>query len=240
MSGGRDLRTASAGPASAYATHEAWLAEGARLVESRSTASWAFADWLRTGVDAWGEAALREAVNRSGNSPRKISNYLTTAKTYPPNRRRFALTFSHHLEVARLAPEEAERILDEAEAEGWTRGRTREVARDATQGGEIERLRRENAALKRRLKGKMIDPRAFAAQARDKFAASRRLMRGEGRRNAALAEAMAESEALEALHGNARLGLARDILRAANNLVADTDAYTERMAKAATVIRGPQ
>ena len=64
------------------------------------------------------------------------------------------------------------------------------------------------------------------------------MIRAEGRRAASLAEAMAESEAILGLHGNARRALAGDILRTANNLAADTNAVTERMARAASVING--
>ena len=237
MSDRPELRIVGSGQPLAFATLEEWLAAGARIVKARSAASWACADWIKDGVDKWGEDAARDAARVSGNSPGKISHYLTTATTYPPLRRRDTLTFSHHLEVARLPQADAERILDQAEAEGWSHRRTREAAREASPVGELERLRRENASLRRRLKGKQVDPRDEVERARDRFREMRRMMRGEGRRNATLAEAMAESEAIVSLHGNARRALARDILRAANNLVADTRAYTERMAKAATAIK---
>ena len=233
MSDKPGARVLDSWPAPAYASREAWRAAGARLIEARSTASWGFADWLKAGVDSWGEDAARDAAEASGNSPKKISNYLATATRYPPVRRRTALAFSHHLEVARLEPEAAERLLAQAEAEGWTHRRTREAARGASAAGENERLRRENAALKRQLRSAQLDSRDFAARARDRFAAGRRLMRDEGRRAASLAEAMAESEAMAAMHGNARRGLARDLLRLANSLAADTDATTARLAAAA-------
>ena len=238
MSDKRELRILEGGGEPNYGSREEWLAAGARFVETRSAVSWAYADWLKAGLDAWGEAALREAEAASGNSPKKISNYVVTATAYPPSRRRDGLTFSHHLEVARLGRSLADGLLARAEAEGWTQRKTREVAREATLPCENERLRRELALTKRQLREARLNARDFVERARAQLAASRRLLRGEGRRTAALAEAMAETEALESLHGNARLGLARDILRAANNLAADTNAVTERMARAAGAIKG--
>ena len=240
MSDKPGARVLDSWPAPAYASREAWRAAGARLIEARSTASWGFADWLKAGVDSWGEDAARDAAEASGNSPKKISNYLAVSITFPPVRRRTALAFSHHLEVARLAPEAAERLLAQAEAEGWTHRRTRAAAREASAAGENQRLRREVASLKRQLRSAQLDSRDFAERARDRFTAGRRLMRDEGRRTASLAEAMASSEAMAALHGNARRGLARDLLRLANAMAADTDATTARLAAAADTLNGDQ
>lgn len=238
MSDKPELRVLEGGQAPAYASHGEWLAAGARIVEAKSAASWTFADWLKAGVEQWAESVMRDAAKCSGNSQKKITNYLVVSTAFPPGRRRPALTISHHLEVARLAPAVGDRLLAKAEAEGWSVRETREAAGKASLVGENERLRRELARTRRQLREARLDPRDLANQARDKLAASRRVIRGGGRRTAALAEAMAASEALEGLHGNARLGLARDILRAANNLVADTRAYTERMARAAGAIKG--
>lgn len=236
MSGKPDLRVLESVQPLAFATREEWLAAIARFAKARSAASWACADGLKYGVGKWGDDAAREAARASGISAKKISAYLITATAYPPSRRRDALPFSLHLEVARLEPEAAERILNQAEAEDWSVRRAREAARAVTLAGDNERLRRENAALKRQLKGKRIDPRAFAGQVRDKLGEMRRAMRGEGRRAASLAEAIADSEALEGLHGNARRALARDFRRVANGLADDTEAVMDRLAKAADTI----
>ena len=238
MSDRRDLRVVGSGQALAFATREAWLAAGARFVETQSTASWDFADWLKAGVERWGESVTRDAAESSGNSPEKIRHYLVAATVYPLRRRRRTLTFTHHLEVARLDQVVADGLLDQAEAEGWSARQIREAAREASILGDNERLRRENAALKRQLKGKRIDPRAFAGQVRDKLGEMRRAMRGEGRRAASLAESIADSEALEGLHGNARRALARDLRRVANGLADDTEAVMGRLAEAADTIEG--
>lgn len=238
MSNKPDLHVLEGGQAPAYATREEWLAAGARFVETRSAVSWAYDDWLKAGVEQYGEDVALDAAKVSGNSPEKISNYLAAATTYPPFQRRNALTFSHHLEVARLGRNLADGLLARAEAEGWTQRKTREAAREATLPCENERLRRELALTKRQLREARLNARDFVERARAQLAVSRRLLRGEGRRTAAFAEAMAESEALESLHGNARLGLANVIVRTANDLAADTNAVTERMARAAGAIKG--
>ncbi len=46
-----------------------------------------------------------------------------------PSRRREVLSWSHHREVAALEPEDADALLDKAEAEGWTRQELRRQAK---------------------------------------------------------------------------------------------------------------
>ena len=114
------------------------------------------------------------------------------------------------------------------------------AARGASEADDNERLRRENAELRRRLKAREVDPRDVAERLRDRLANGRRTVRGEGRRMAAHAEEVAQSDALDGLHGNARRGLARDLRRLANGLADDTDQVTARLAAAADMIeQGP-
>lgn len=135
-----DLRVVAPGDsAPAFSTREDWLAAGRRLVDGRSEASWAFADWLAAGHGAWGKEAVEAAAEATGTSRGKIINYVTASKTYPLTRRRVRLTFSHHLEVAFLPDAERERLLDAAEAGvlgrlhgNARRGLVRDIQRAAT------------------------------------------------------------------------------------------------------------
>ena len=191
------------------------------------------------GHAAWGEDALRDAAETTGASPGKISNYLVVATGYPPFRRRNTLTFSHHLEVARLPEAEADELLDRAASESWTFRRTREAAREASLEGKLARLRRESAELKRALRAARSDARNVADQVREQLRAERQVVREAARRAAAAVEQIAASDVVAGLHGNARRGLARDVRRSAGGLAADVNVFLARIEAAAAVIEEP-
>ena len=85
--------------------------------------------------------------------------------------------------------------------------------RDSSQAGENARLRRENAELKRTIGQLRADARDVADHGRSRLDAERRVIRDSLRRLATAARELAEGDALDGLHGNARRGLARDIRR---------------------------
>ncbi|MDE0203324.1 MAG: hypothetical protein OXK73_12915 [Rhodospirillaceae bacterium] len=233
-----DLRVldCASGEAPAATDREAWIAAGRALAEGRSEASWEFADWLAAGHAAWGREALRKATEATGAPRGKIVNYLRAAKTYPPTRRRVGLTFSHHLEVAFLPEADGARILDAAEAGGWSHRETRSTAREASLEGKNARLRRENAELKRALKAAKADPRDTAAQTASRLGATRRLIKEEMGRAADLVEEVLKPETLDGLHGNARRGLARKIVATCTAIVGDVDRANERIGRAVAEI----
>ena len=216
----------------------AWIAAGRALALGRSEASWEFADWLAAGHQTWGKDAMQEAAEATGATPGKISHYLKTATVYPPLRRRNGPTFSHHMEVARLPQTEADRVLDQAEAEGWSHRATRAAAREASLEGRLARLAAENRALKRALKAAQTDARDAAAQASSRLGTTRRLIKDEMGRAADMIEELAEPGMLDGLHGNARRGLVKKIVASCKGVVADVSAANGRIAKAATKING--
>jgi len=235
-----EIRVVAPGPGeqSPATEREAWIAAGQALAQSRSQASWEFADWLAAGHAAWGKTAMEEAAEATDTSAGKIINYRKAAKTYPPTRRRVGLTFSHHLEAAFLPDTEREQLLDRAEAGNWSQRETRAAAREASLEGKLARARRENAELKRALKAARTDPRDAAAQAGARLGATRRLIREELNRTAGVIQETAESEALDGLHGNARRGLVARIVKEATGIVADVNAANARIAAAAEKIKG--
>ena len=222
----------------AAADREAWIAAGQALARDRSEASWEFADWLAAGHEAWGKEAMKVAAEATGATPGKISHYLKTATVYPPLRRRNSLTFSHHMEVARLPEADADHVLDEAEAEGWSHREIRAAARDASKDGKIARQAAEIRALKRALKAARTDPRDAAAQAGSRLGATQRLVKDEVNRAASMIEELAQPEILDGLHGNARHGLVKKITASCKAIVADVNAANARIAAAATKIKG--
>lgn len=215
-----EIRVVAPGPGeqSPATDREAWIAAGRDFGKSSSDASWQFADWLAAGLEAWGREALQVAAETTGASRTKISHYLAVARAYPIVRRRTPLGFSHHLEVARLPEAEADRLLDQAEAEGWSRATLREVVREGRET-QLERLRAENARLRRENAAlRRGDDRQRATieaeRLREDVRADCKAFVLASRRIAELLEAAAESPGLVALHGNARAALVRWIRNA--------------------------
>ncbi len=82
---------------------------------------WDLGDWLLYGQNKkWGEKYDR-AVEATGYDYGTLRNAKSVAKRFPLSRRRDKLTFAHHQEVASLADKDAERLLDQAEAEHLSR-----------------------------------------------------------------------------------------------------------------------
>lgn len=233
-----DLRVVAPGEqAPAFATREDWLAAGRRLVDGRSDASWAFADWLAAGHGTWGKEAVEAAAEATGTSRGKIINYVTASKTYPLTRRRVRLTFSHHMEAAFLPDAEREGLLDRAEAEGWSHRETRAAARETSLEGKLARQRREIAELKRALKAAKADPKDAAAQARSRLDAEGRVILDALARAADIVTEVAGSGVLDGLHGNARAGLAAHIDGLGEKLAEKANDHFGRMGEAARKIR---
>ena len=144
--------------------HAAWLAAGRDLVGARASSAWALVDWVSGGAAALGAKTARQAAEDLGISAGKFSDYLTVSKAYPKFRRRNSLQFSHHAEVARLDEADRERILDAAEAEGWTVTHIRKAAQAASRE---QGYRRRIAHLERDLaKARGEKSRAEAALGR--------------------------------------------------------------------------
>ena len=160
MSAEAGTRIASIGAPAACTNLETWLATGETLFETLSDRSWQVADWLSAGIDAWGMVATAHAEKISGFSRGKISNYNTVSTEFAEFRRRNTLSFSHHLEVARLPEAEQGRLLDAAESGEWTRNQLREAVREATGEIEADRLRVRVAELEHELAAERMDGQA--------------------------------------------------------------------------------
>ena len=102
-----------------YATFEEWVVEGDRLASESERVMWAIGDWWRSG-QKYGERA-RHAVESGRWSFGTYMNAGYVAGQFETSRRREALPFSHHQEVAALPAEVADDLLAAAEANQWTR-----------------------------------------------------------------------------------------------------------------------
>jgi hypothetical protein len=76
--------------------------------------SWALGDWLLYGDDHFGEL-VSQAETMTGLDYATLANARRTCRAFPPHRRHALLSFSHHVEVAALAPELADTLLDDAD-----------------------------------------------------------------------------------------------------------------------------
>ncbi len=186
-----------------------WAEIGRDLSHWAENTQWEMGEWALFGEASFGERTLREVASGLKISAGKLSNCRLVAKNFPAFRRRNALSFSHHLEVARLPQAEGDEILARAEADGWTREQIRKEAREARAAvlaclvRENEALRAENARLK-------TTPAAAKDAARDlerrAKAAARKVSAAFADLARVLGEAGASAE-ITGLHGNARAAL---------------------------------
>jgi hypothetical protein len=75
--------------------------------------NWWVGDWLQYGAARWGEK-YSEAARITGYDVKTLRNIAYVAKRFDLSRRRDNLTWTHHTEVAALAPEQQDEWLDRA------------------------------------------------------------------------------------------------------------------------------
>jgi hypothetical protein len=138
-----------------------WLEHGRRFGALGRGVAWWIGDWLVYGNARYGERYAR-AARATGYEPQSLMNMVYVASRFPPARRRAALSWSHHAEVAALRPEDQDRWLDLAEQERISvrslRGELRAVRRAATR-----RLSEGGAAPQRSAPAVAICPRCRRA-----------------------------------------------------------------------------
>ena len=218
---------------------DAWEELGASLArETRERdLEWRIGDWAARADGAFATLAAAAAAI-VGESASNLRKYVATAKAYPPIRRRTGLPFFMHLEACALPEADAERLLDRALAEDWTRAEMREAAREASAEGRLRRALRENARLKRELRQARADARDVADRARDRLDGERRVIRESLRRIAKIAGALIADGALDGLHGNARRGLGRDLRKLGDALADSLEGALDELGAAADIING--
>ena len=108
-----------------------WRAVGRRLAAAERSVMWWIGDWWAFGEARYGaRKALVTAPDWDGPRFGTIANAARVARCFTTSRRHEVLTFQHHAEVAALPAEEADALLDKAEAEGWsTRALRAEVSK---------------------------------------------------------------------------------------------------------------
>lgn len=108
---------------------EEYEAVGAMLARVRDTLQWAVGDYIVHGEALFGEESYQyvEALKISEASR---SQYARVATRIPAGRRVGSLSWSHHREVVSLEPEEQDRFLRAAAANGWARNRLADEVRE--------------------------------------------------------------------------------------------------------------
>jgi hypothetical protein len=107
---------------------EEWERAGHRLAGLVDSSAWWLGDWLVFGKDRYADRYQR-AIAGAGLSYQTLRNYAWVAGRFEHRRRRAALTFQHHVEVASLPGDAQERLLDQAERQSWTTRQLRSTIR---------------------------------------------------------------------------------------------------------------
>jgi hypothetical protein len=101
-----------------------WEAVGLQLVSFVESSTWWIADWLAYGESSFQDRYF-EAIKTTNLSYQTLRNYAWVARRLEIARRRDALSFGHHAEVAALEQPEQDYWLRKAEQLGWSRNQLR-------------------------------------------------------------------------------------------------------------------
>jgi hypothetical protein len=102
----------------------AWSKLGRQILVVSDASSWWLGDWLIYGQTQYPDRYKR-AIAETSLDYQTLRNYAWVARSFVPARRRDALSFQHHAEVAGLSPSEQEKWLTLAERNGWSRNELR-------------------------------------------------------------------------------------------------------------------
>jgi hypothetical protein len=105
-------------------TFDEWVRAGRQIARISSASAWWVGDWLVYGERAYG-TRYRAALELTSFDYKTLRNYAWVARRFDMSRRRDALSFQHHAEVAALDEPEQELWLNRAEMGRWTRNELR-------------------------------------------------------------------------------------------------------------------
>lgn len=93
--------------------HSEWLATGRRLGAIGRCSQWWIGDWIRYGASRWGEK-YAEAARVTGYDVASLRNMAWVASQFELSLRSDKLTWSHHVLLAPLEPDEQRHWLERA------------------------------------------------------------------------------------------------------------------------------
>jgi hypothetical protein len=109
--------------------HARWCEIGADLRRLDRAVAWWVGDWWAFGEHRYGaRREITEDPGWQGPAYQTCANAAAVCRAFEASRRRETLSFSHHETVAALAPAEQDRLLDEADRQGWSRQELRAAA----------------------------------------------------------------------------------------------------------------
>ncbi|MBK3562594.1 LmbU family transcriptional regulator [Streptomyces sp. MBT62] len=111
-------------------TFDDWERAGRQLSGIVSSSSWWLGDWLVYGKDHYTDRYQR-GIRAAGLQYQTLRNYAWVSRRFELHRRRVALTFQHHAELASLSVDEQDMWLDRAEQMTWTTKQLRNAIRMA-------------------------------------------------------------------------------------------------------------
>jgi N6-adenosine-specific RNA methylase IME4 len=101
------------------ATYDAWLHIGDTLARIGRAHQWWIGDWLRHGEHQWG-TKYEDGMARTGLEYQTLRDHKWVAESVALSLRNDKLEWSHHKEVASLAPTAQEKWLGLAEEHRWS------------------------------------------------------------------------------------------------------------------------
>jgi hypothetical protein len=111
-------------------TFEGWERAGEHLSRVVSSSAWCLGDWIVVGQSRFADR-YKQVIEAVGLDYQTLRNYAWVARRFELSRRRDALSFQHHTEVAALPSEEQDYWLDRAEEFGWSRNRLRQEVKSS-------------------------------------------------------------------------------------------------------------
>jgi len=107
---------------------EKWVSIGQQLSAVSSSSAWCLGDWLVYGQETY-TGRYRDAIEQTSLDYQTLRNYAWIVRRFTWSRRREALSFGHHAEVAALSEPEQDFWLRKAEELGWSRNQLRHQVR---------------------------------------------------------------------------------------------------------------
>jgi hypothetical protein len=120
-------------------TLKAWSEIGMQIAAVNASSAWWLGDWLIYGKKKFPDR-YKQAIIETSLDYQTLRNYAWVCRRFPVTRRRAALSFQHHAELASLSDEEQTEWLDKSEALGWS---LHELRRQLKAGNAGQRRRNE-------------------------------------------------------------------------------------------------
>lgn len=113
--------------------YDEWERAGRQLADVLDSSSWWLGDWLKYGKDHYTDRYQR-GIRAAGLSYQTLRNYAWVSRRFDLTRRRPALSFQHHAELASMPVPDQDVWLDRAEQQQWTTKQLRSAIRAARRG----------------------------------------------------------------------------------------------------------